>query len=48
MKHYPAPAASDEDHIPRVQPQSAGRHGFKPYLKQLSSIEEEAAYVARN
>jgi hypothetical protein len=47
-KHYLAPAASDEDHIPLVEPQSAGRHGFKPYLKQLSSFDEEAEYVARN
>ena len=47
-KHYLAPAASDEDHIPLVEPQSAGRHGFKPYLKQLPSFDEEAEYVARN
>ncbi|RLD18454.1 MAG: DNA helicase II [Bacteroidetes bacterium] len=47
-KHYLSPAASDEDHIPLVEPQSAGRHGFKPYLKQLPSFDEEASYVARN
>jgi hypothetical protein len=47
-KHYLAPAASDEDHIPLVEPQSVGRHGYKPYMKQLPSFEEEAEYVARN
>jgi superfamily I DNA/RNA helicase len=47
-KHYLAPAASDEDHIPLVEPQSVGRHGFKPYLKQLRSFDKEAEYVARN
>ncbi|MEN8207349.1 MAG: 3'-5' exonuclease [Pseudomonadota bacterium] len=47
-KPYLSPAASDEDHIPLVEPQSAGRHGFKPYLKQLTSFDEEAEYVARN
>jgi len=47
-KNYLAPEASDEDHIPLVEPQPAGRHGFKPYLKQLSSFDEEAEYVAKN
>lgn len=46
-KHYLEPADSDEDHIPLVEPQSAGRHGYKPYLKQLSSFADEAEYVAR-
>ena len=47
-KHYLYPAASDEDHIPLIEPQSAGRHGFKPYLKQLTSFDDEAEYVAIN
>jgi superfamily I DNA/RNA helicase len=47
-KHYLVPADSDEDHIPLLEPQSAGRHGYKPFMKQLSSFEEEASYVARN
>ncbi len=47
-KHYLVPADSDEDHIPLIEPQSAGRHGYKPFLKQLSSFDEEAQYVAKN
>ncbi len=47
-KHYLVPADSDEDHIPLLEPQSAGRHGYKPFMKQLSSFEEEASYVAVN
>ncbi|MGB5541591.1 MAG: 3'-5' exonuclease, partial [Gammaproteobacteria bacterium] len=47
-KQYLVPADSDEDHIPLIEPQSAGRHGYKPFLKQLSSFDEEARYVAKN
>jgi len=47
-KHYLVPADSDEDHIPLLEPQSAGRHGYKPFMKQLSSFEEETSYVAGN
>jgi superfamily I DNA/RNA helicase len=47
-KHYLVPADSDEDHIPLLEPQSAGRHGYKPFMKQLSSFEEEAKYIAGN
>jgi DNA helicase IV len=47
-KHYLVPEDSDEDHIPLLEPQSAGRHGYKPFLKQLPSFEEEAKYIARN
>jgi DNA helicase IV len=47
-KNYLVPADSDEDHIPLLEPRSAGRHGYKPFLKQLPSFEEEAKYIARN
>lgn len=47
-KHYLVPADSDEDHIPLLEPQSAGRHGYEPFMKQLSSFEEEAKYIAHN
>jgi superfamily I DNA/RNA helicase len=47
-EHYLVPADSDEDHIPLIEPQSAGRHGYKPYMKQLSSFREEANYIAGN
>jgi len=45
-KHYLAPADSDEDHIPLIEPHSAGRHGPKPYLKHLASFDEEVRYLA--
>ena len=45
-KHYLAPADSDEDHIPLIEPHGAGRHGPKPYLKQLASFDEEVRYLA--
>jgi superfamily I DNA/RNA helicase len=45
-KHYLIPADSDEDHIPLIEPRGAGRHGPKPYLKQLTSFDEEARYLA--
>ena len=44
-KHYLAPADSDEDHIPLIEPQGAGRHGSKPYLRQLTSFDEEVRYL---
>jgi len=47
-KHYLVPADSDEDHVPLLEPQSAGRHGYKPFMKQLSSFEEETRYIAKN
>jgi len=45
-KHYLAPADSDEDHIPLIEPHGAGRHGPKPFLKQLASFDEEVRYLA--
>jgi len=45
-KHYFAPTDSDEDHVPLVEPQAAGRHGPKPYLRMCGSQEEEIRYIA--
>ncbi len=42
------PSASDEDGVPLVAPISAGRHGPKPLLIKLPSIQEEAAYIAKH
>ncbi|MBS1160018.1 MAG: hypothetical protein H6R15_2437 [Proteobacteria bacterium] len=42
------PTASDEDGIPLVAPISAGRHGPKPLLIKLPSIQEEAGYIAKH
>ena len=42
------PSASDEDGVPLVAPISAGRHGPKPLLIKLPSIQEEAGYIAKH
>ena len=42
------PTASDEDGVPLVAPISAGRHGPKPLLIKLPSIQEEADYIAQH
>ncbi|HXE39563.1 MAG TPA: 3'-5' exonuclease [Azonexus sp.] len=42
------PSASDEDGVPLVAPISAGRHGPKPLLIKLPSIQEEADYIAKH
>ena len=42
------PSASDEDGVPLVAPISAGRHGPKPLLIKLPSIQEEANYIANH
>ncbi|MCP5440769.1 MAG: NERD domain-containing protein [Chromatiaceae bacterium] len=45
-KHYLAPTDSDEDHVPLVEPQAAGRHGPNPYLRMCQSQDEEVRYIA--
>lgn len=45
-KHYLNPTDSDEDHVPLVEPQAAGRHGPPPYLKLCLSLDEEIRYIA--
>lgn len=42
------PSASDEDGIPIVAPISAGRHGPKPLLIMLPTLQEEADYIAQH
>ena len=41
------PSASDDDGVPVVAPISAGRHGPKPLLIKLPSIQDEADHIAR-
>lgn len=36
----------DDDHVPLVEPQAAGRHGPAPAVKLLASYDEEARYIA--
>ena len=42
-----APVTAEEDGIPRVQPQMAGRHGPVPQLAHLASPKHETDYIAR-
>ena len=44
---YLKPDAKDDDHVPLVEPEAAGRHGPAPVVKTFSSYEEEAGYIAR-
>lgn len=45
-KHYFAPTDSDDDHVPLVEPQAAGRHGPQPFLRMCRSQDEEIGYAA--
>ena len=47
VSRYLNPDAKDEDHVPLVEPEAAGRHGPAPVVKTFNSYEEEAGYIAR-
>jgi hypothetical protein len=47
VRRYLNPDAKDEDHVPLVEPEAAGRHGPAPAVKTFNSYEEEASYIAR-
>jgi hypothetical protein len=40
------PTEADEDSVPLVKPELAGRHGPVPYLMQFMSLKLEALYIA--
>lgn len=44
---YLKPEDKDEDQVPLVEPESAGRHGPQPAVRLFNSYEEEASYIAR-
>ncbi|GAB4365443.1 MAG: nuclease-related domain-containing DEAD/DEAH box helicase [Methylohalobius crimeensis] len=44
---YFSPDEPDEDHVPVVEPQSAGRHGPPPVIKTFKNYDQEARYIAR-
>ena len=44
---YLNPSAKDEDCVPLVEPEAAGRHGPAPVVRTFNSYEEEASYIAR-
>lgn len=44
---YLSPSASDEDHVPLVEPEAAGRSGPQPYFRLLQAESDEHRYVSR-
>ncbi len=46
VRRYLNPDAKDEDHVPLVEPEAAGRHGPAPVVKTFNSYEEEVGYIA--
>jgi hypothetical protein len=44
---YLNPDEKDEDHVPVVKPESAGRHGPAPAIRVFGSYAEETRYIAR-
>ncbi len=46
-RHILAPAEADEDGVPLLKPELAGRHGPPPQLAQFKSPKEEGDYIAR-
>jgi superfamily I DNA/RNA helicase len=45
--HYLKADDADADRVPRVEPESAGRHGSPPAVKLFDCFEQEARYIAR-
>ncbi|MDZ7752683.1 MAG: 3'-5' exonuclease [Gammaproteobacteria bacterium] len=43
---YLNPGDADDDHVPLVTPESAGRHGPAPVVRVFESFEAEARYIA--
>jgi len=43
----PEENTTEEDAVPFVNPQSAGRHGTAPQLTQCASLEDEASHIAQ-
>lgn len=46
-RHYFNPEEADEDHIPLIEPQSAGVSGPQPVFRMLTSLEEEIDFATR-
>ena len=44
---YIVPSSTDEDHVPVVAPETAGRRGPEPVVRVLESYAAEARYIAR-
>ena len=47
VSRYLDTVSADDDHIPIVAPESAGRHGPEPVVRIFDRLEDEARYIAR-
>jgi len=45
-KEYIRPAHAEDDGVPLIQPESAGRHGLPPELRQFPTLAKEGSYLA--
>ncbi|MEQ1776405.1 MAG: NERD domain-containing protein, partial [Burkholderiales bacterium] len=45
-KEYIRPEQAEEDGVPLIQPESAGRHGLPPELQQFPTLAKEGSYLA--
>ena len=46
-RQYIAPSETDEDHVPTLEPQGAGRHGTAPVVRLQPDFAGEASLIAR-
>ena len=45
-QQYLSATEQDEDHVPLIEPESAGRRGSEPAIRLFASFDEEARYIA--
>lgn len=45
-KEYIRPEQAGDDGVPLIQPESAGRHGLPPELRQFPTLAKEGSYLA--
>ncbi|MDO6459384.1 3'-5' exonuclease [Granulosicoccaceae sp. 1_MG-2023] len=47
VRRFLEPHDADEDHVPLVEPQLAGRHSFEPQVRLFDSFDKETDTIAR-
>ena len=45
-RQYLSATEQDEDHVPLIEPESAGRHGPEPAIRLFERFDDEARYIA--
>lgn len=46
-RHYMQPQEGDDDHVPLIEPHSAGRHSVDPQLRIFADFQQEVDTIAR-